>query len=672
MAHFAPINGAERGGFTPVNGRSQGLADEIVVGSRTRGSASAATSAIPRPARESSVAAGTEEQRPSRVASKKRKSLAEAEPMDDDDDDGDDGELVAPAQQQTDPTNFVPVGVWRESTVPNQADKHAVVAYVDRLGRLQHKILDTSRDGVDLKQWPAERVSIAFGYVAFDEDLVDMSHQQIKEFVRIRSAEDKNSNLPEETRRATAIHLAKERSPRPTDLAGYEGQIAYGATIPAGAHISVRPEPKKEKVKKPRVSTTNTNNSNHNSTRNSLNNSSLNSPLTPDITMSDSPAPPAAEPAPSAAATPAPPPAIAAAPQQEEDVVDVPAANQPADQPAEPTRILLGHWKFSSEEDDADKHAVMGVLGTNNQLRPRLVKHTRDGRPLQGNFPQGAGAIWMKWDEFEFEPHLRGLTRLQLKEYVRIRQRQIQRNEGPDEVVAHELAAVNRAKELVPAGDNIAVGDYIDPNNASKANAKANKHSYVAANDDDDDDDDDEPPAAGPKKKRPRARLSSVSQQPPANRPRRAAPTANQIADRAMQAVANHGEIINRRNSQRAAVAAASPGGQPTYPPVPAYALPQTPSPASSPQLQLQQDNPHRAGFSQAVGHMQRNWAAQAEDAVRAGVDREARVYLGTRYEYRGAGDFEGMYATPGQVITVGDEEYVENRVLRKVERGRR
>jgi hypothetical protein len=42
-----------------------------------------------------------------------------------------------------------------------------------------------------------------------------------------------------------------------------------------------------------------------------------------------------------------------------------------------------------------------------------------------------AGGVWRNWDEIEFEPHIRHLTRAQLKEYVRLRQQHKEAGETP-------------------------------------------------------------------------------------------------------------------------------------------------------------------------------------------------------------------------------------------------
>jgi hypothetical protein len=75
-----------------------------------------------------------------------------------------------------------------------------------------------------------------------------------------------------------------------------------------------------------------------------------------------------------------------------------------------------------------------------------------------------------------------------------------------------------------------------------------------------------------------------------------------------------------------------------------------------------------RRVLDQAMPGMQANWEAQNELAARDGII-EDKVYLDNRYVYKSSGDFKGMYVMTGTLITIGDKDYVENRVLREVGR---
>lgn len=330
---------------------------------------------------------------------------------------------------------------------------------------------------------------------------------------------------------------------------------------------------------------------------------------------------------------------LMAAPQQQD----------PEGQPAgDKARILLGYWKHSSEQKPEDKHAVMAVLGHNNQMRPRLVKATRDGRPLIGNHPVGPGSVWRNWDEIEFEPHIRHLTRSQLKEYVRIRQHQKEAGETPQDEAANSAAAAKDAEAAIEAGDQSSVADFVEPSPAAAGASAASAASGT-------------PEAQGTAQKRRRRQPSVMPREP--NR-RKRTPTVEQLNARAQQEVAQE-ETIQRRNNQRVSKAAAPAAAAAAGTPAPAnlFAPPPTPPPRGPGGA-----NNNRRAFDQARGGMQRTWTAQAEAAVRNGVD-DAKMYLGTRYEFKRSGDFEGMYATHGTLIAIGDEDYVETRVLRKVGR---
>ncbi|EXU94459.1 hypothetical protein X797_012470 [Metarhizium robertsii] len=112
---------------------------------------------------------------------------------------------------------------------------------------------------------------------------------------------------------------------------------------------------------------------------------------------------------------------------------------------ARPTRILLGYWKPSSEVDPKDRHAAYGILCQDDSLRVRVVRETRDGRFVDGNFPSGAGSQ-IFYEEVEFEPHLQALSKEQIKEYCRIRQHQLDHGETSAERVENETKAVYEAR----------------------------------------------------------------------------------------------------------------------------------------------------------------------------------------------------------------------------------
>lgn len=86
-----------------------------------------------------------------------------------------------------------------------------------------------------------------------------------------------------------------------------------------------------------------------------------------------------------------------------------------------PNGVFLGFWKNSDAEKDIDKHAVFGVVDS-NRMRVKVIKFTRQGRPYQGNFPINPGSNWIPFDNVVLEPALANLKRLEVLEYVRVRQ----------------------------------------------------------------------------------------------------------------------------------------------------------------------------------------------------------------------------------------------------------
>ncbi|KAI0123226.1 hypothetical protein BJ170DRAFT_641233 [Xylariales sp. AK1849] len=110
-----------------------------------------------------------------------------------------------------------------------------------------------------------------------------------------------------------------------------------------------------------------------------------------------------------------------------------------------PTRILVGCWSRSSARKDQNKHACYGIIGANDVFRIKLVRETMDGRFVDGNFPTAAGALWIGYEEVNFLGHIRDLGRTEMREYVRVRQYQIDSGETEDERVANEIKAVYEA-----------------------------------------------------------------------------------------------------------------------------------------------------------------------------------------------------------------------------------
>ncbi|KAG0646049.1 hypothetical protein D0Z07_8048 [Hyphodiscus hymeniophilus] len=127
--------------------------------------------------------------------------------------------------------------------------------------------------------------------------------------------------------------------------------------------------------------------------------------------------------------------------------VQTPKAS-PSTETIKPSGVLLGYWSGSSESRVEDKHAAYGVLGGSDCFRVKVARITRDGRYVDGNFPVGAGALWLHYDQVVLDPPLQSLTRLEVKEYVRIRQ-QDQAVESDRERKVNEQRAIREAKDIV-------------------------------------------------------------------------------------------------------------------------------------------------------------------------------------------------------------------------------
>lgn len=115
-----------------------------------------------------------------------------------------------------------------------------------------------------------------------------------------------------------------------------------------------------------------------------------------------------------------------------------------------PGGVLIGYWIGSSEQRLENKHAVYGTLGGSDCFRVKVTRVTRDGRYVNGNFPTGAGGLWLHYDQVILDDPLQGMTRPQIKEYVRIRL-QDQEVETDAERRANEERAIKEAKERAPA-----------------------------------------------------------------------------------------------------------------------------------------------------------------------------------------------------------------------------
>ena len=492
------------------------------------------------------------------------------------------------------------LGYWRDSDVPEEADKHAVIGFIDARDRLRTRTQSTSRSGKHISlEYPLPPGPggswVTFEKVVFDPHLVGLNQYQVKEFVRIRMDTLDEHETPEETEKLNkeaikeAIERVRANPPPDTPVAP---PIAYGPQLPP--HVVSRLERKRRSAVESN---------------------------TPPITGMSTP---------QTGGTPK----------------------------AHPTRILLGHWKTSNAEDPKDKHAVYGILGTNGMLRVKLTRETRDGRPMIGNFPAGAGGLWINWDEIVFEEYLQPLSRVEIKEYCRIRERHLDQHESPDEKENNVLRAVREAQERAagnfrepddsfaanddgPAAD----GNRLDPNSSTSSTSASATAFARSARDVEAPDtpsyslrNGDSGPHRGPNQGedtpsgvRVRKGLPNI-QLRAANRPQSRDPLerTNSLARK---------EVARAQAAQtRADLRAAS----------------RETSTAANKNL-----------FDQNIKQLNKVWAAQENNRLRA-ESEDVKTHAGVRYERKQTGPFQGKLVSQGSLISIDGEDYVEYRILTK------
>jgi hypothetical protein len=288
------------------------------------------------------------------------------------------------------------IGVWRDSSEPNDADKHVIYGFIDIHDRLRTRIYGMNRRGEELIgniPTGAGGCWVTFPRIIFDGHLSSLTPAEIKEYVKMRS-EAKPETTAEERQEAdqTAVFKAKQIVAEETASPGtraivHRQSLGRGSRGGGGHRESL---PRQTLHKAPSFQAVNAAN------------------------------------------------------------MQTPKASPFAEgTPGKPHGILLGYWADSDEPRLEDKHAVFGVLSGTDCFRVKVQRVTRDDRFVDGNFPIGAGALWLHYDKVVLEPHLAGLTRPEVKEYCRIRQRDLENRESEKERKANELKAVEQAKAVV-------------------------------------------------------------------------------------------------------------------------------------------------------------------------------------------------------------------------------
>jgi hypothetical protein len=146
--------------------------------------------------------------------------------------------------------------------------------------------------------------------------------------------------------------------------------------------------------------------------------------------------------------------------------------------------VLLGYWADSDAPLAVNKHAIYGIVQSNNIFRPKVVPETRDGKPVVGNFPTGPGGCWVSYDTCVLQPYLHGLCRSEIEEYCKAYVSDP--SYSPQEQTAEVHRAIQVAKTIVKAladktGETVEeynrrICDKRNGINQSRQNSKAAKY----------------------------------------------------------------------------------------------------------------------------------------------------------------------------------------------------
>ena len=288
------------------------------------------------------------------------------------------------------------IGVWTESSEPIDDEKHVIYGFIDIHDRLRTRIYGMNRAGDTLignMPMGAGGCWVTFERIIFEPHLIGLNAAEVKEYVKLRS-DDKPEATPEERHKADLKAVEKAKS------------------IAAAYEKVATPKPV---VHRPIKKTS--------STPNIANRASL-----PRQSLSHTPS---------------------------FKAINSHNSNTPKGSPlveSKPSGVLLGYWADSDQYRLEDKHAVYGVLGGSDCFRVKVQKITRDGRYVEGNFPVGAGAMWLHYDKVVLDPQFADMTRAEIKEYVRIRQAELEHRESEKERKVNETRAIRKAKDVVSQG----------------------------------------------------------------------------------------------------------------------------------------------------------------------------------------------------------------------------
>ncbi|KAI1126832.1 hypothetical protein F5Y10DRAFT_203167 [Nemania abortiva] len=506
----------------------------------------------------------------------------------------------------------ITIGYWRDSPVPNVSGKHSVIGFMDVRDRLRTRIQNVTRSGemINSRLFPIPPGPggswVTFERIVFDDHLIGLDHNEIKEYVKIRTEASANETPEgrEEAERAAAQEARRRLEAAPAPETAQPPSIAYGLDIPDHAQVG-RNEAKRRRL-------------------NSAVGMVSDRPPNHLPSQIQHPNPNPVTPTPAAPVQPPYPGMLDSLPG------------------TRPTRILVGCWSKSAVDDDRERHAVYGILGANDMFRVKLVRETLDGRYVDGNFPAGAGALWIPYEEVIFLRHIAHLSRPEMKEYVRVRQSQIDAGEKEDEKVANETKAVYEAQTRVAhiSRGQVPSGNIIPRQPISVEKEEPQDHVNG-------------PPNSGGHELRHHRREMMPRNEPQLPRHPLPEPDMRHLArPQGIDPVERVQGLASREVARMEAVQMRHDRQHQNRFPL------QTASP-------MEQVDHHRHHFQENRDRMQKIWASQEQNRIRAGVE-DAKIHAGVKYERKQNGPFSGKLVSQGSIITIDGEDYVEYRVLTK------
>lgn len=348
------------------------------------------------------------------------------------------------------------------------------------------------------------------------------------------------------------------------------------------------------------------------------------------------------------------------------------------------SRILVGYWRESTEPEP-NQHAVFGILSRDGKLRFKVVAETREGDHING--PLNPGDSWIVYDEVGLEPHLEGLNRLEMKEYCRVREHQLVQGEDKEDSAANRLKAVDLAKEIAeaaygherPRNLRWAREKCADERRAQRKLKKKNSAAAAAATQleqmrNGGPPPQHSPPSAGSPQQhvfsaRPESQPSTVSHA--------RTPSSDDVKQRPLPDVVpprSHLDVVKPRAQTDEVKRHSLPGVAKLI----GDAKPRTPlrpdpimDRNDRASVHADGDAHHRSSTVSdspnppPESDSAKNWHNAMQPVVGTmGPKGDVKSYGGITYKWKEGGLFSRMYVSPGSIITIDKEDYVEYRIL--------